>query len=357
MNVRQRLREVKAEGSPGEPGGHLRHVSLLFMGKRRSKKPGAISAIGIGLSLGLLVVLGGLFVFRPDWAAAATLLPGLFWLLVGVVATLLAMPRRRAFLILLGLWVLFGFVYVEGIRSSLRPGFRIADETRAPGANLRIVSLNCGGGVFEAAEEVAAYRPDIVLFQETVGRDDLERLAGRMFGDAGAVLPGLDGSIVARGTLRAVPLPQGTANFVMADADVRGTPLQLVSLRLRPPVERVDLWNRECWAIQTRDRRERRAELADILAFVEVHRKGAPLIVGGDFNAVAGDASLRPIEFLRDSFDQAGRGWCDTAVNDYPFARIDRIFTCDRVQVLASSVRKTRHSDHRMLIVDVQISE
>jgi endonuclease/exonuclease/phosphatase (EEP) superfamily protein YafD len=89
------------------------------------------------------------------------------------------------------------------------------------------------------------------------------------------------------------------------------------------------------------------------MAFVHPRAAGLPIIVGGDFNAVARDPALSPVRNLIDSFDAAGRGWCDTAPNELPFARIDRVYASAGLRVLASTAIKTQHSDHRMLIVDV----
>ena len=48
-----------------------------------------------------------------------------------------------------------------------------------------------------------------------------------------------------------------------------------------------------------------------------------------------------------------GRGWCNTIVNEIPFARIDQIWVSDDFQVHSLRVVKTMHSDHRMVICDL----
>ncbi|HVL39224.1 MAG TPA: endonuclease/exonuclease/phosphatase family protein [Fimbriimonadaceae bacterium] len=310
-------------------------------------------AVPGALSLGLLAVSFPLYLLRPDWAAAFTLLPALAWFVFGLILALPGVRSRVSWVALAG-WLMFGIVYVEGFRSGLRLGYRISDRERAPGTHLRVVSLNCAGGLREAAAEVSAYAPDIVLFQETPSKMDLQDLARSMFQGKRGVAFGPDGSIVVRGELEPIDLPRQASNFVMAFLKVDGREIQLVSLRLMPPVGRVDLWNPECWRAQTENRLARREELKEILRFVRSHRRrGAQLVMGGDFNAVAGDPAIAPMNFLRDSFDEAGRGWPDTAVNDYPFARIDRIYVSEGLTVLASSVQRTQHSDHRMLVVDL----
>lgn len=303
----------------------------------------------------MLAWLGFLFAARPDFAAAETMAPPAAWLLIGLGVTAAGFRNRRACAFVALLWLLFGAVTVEGFRSALRPGFRITGQERAAADAIRVVSLNCAGGSEAAAREVEQYRPDIVLLQETPVRAAVERLARRLFGREGASWCGLDASIIARGPLRPVQHPRRSSNFVMAALRVRGVPFGLVSLRLQPPVARMDLWNQECRRAQTASRRGRRKELAAVMGFVWSHSGEGPVLVGGDFNAVAGDPALAPITApMRDSFDEAGRGWCDTAINDLPFARIDRLFVERGVEVLASSVRRTSNSDHRMLVVDIR---
>jgi vancomycin resistance protein VanJ len=311
----------------------------------------------LGISSALLLFLTPLYIFRPDWAAAATILPAFFWLFVGLTLAIAGFRLGRWSLAALTAWLLFALLYVEELRSTVRPGFRINGAGRAPGTDFRVISLNCLGGDPEAAAEVVGYAPDIVLYQETPSATDLQELKDSRLDQQWSVVPGLDGSILARGSLTPIKLPPYTGDFTMADGIVKGRRLQVVSLRLVPPVGRVDLWNPNCWTEQRRNREIRRKELASIVSFIGSQRIDAPLIIGGDFNAVAGDASLQAMGFLTDSFNAAGRGWCDTAVNDFPFARIDRIYVSDDLEVLASTVRKTKNSDHRMLIVDLRFRQ
>jgi endonuclease/exonuclease/phosphatase (EEP) superfamily protein YafD len=82
-----------------------------------------------------------------------------------------------------------------------------------------------------------------------------------------------------------------------------------------------------------------------------------PTIVAGDFNAQPGSYGLTAMpDRLRDSFYEAGSGWCHTAVNDYPLARIDQIWISPEIVAFQSKVQKTVNSDHRMVICDLAIS-
>lgn len=293
----------------------------------------------------------------PDWAAAVTTIPAGVWMLIGLTVTFLGYRAPRRMALLLALWVAFAVVQVEGARSALRPGFRITGEERAMPDAVRVISLNCAGGSLDAAREVRQYAPDIVLLQESPTRMDTERLCEELFRSRGSAWCGPDASILARGKLRPAPHPRGTTNFVMARLPAPNADLTLVSLRLQPPLVRADIWNPECWRVHTDLRRSRRSELSELMRFVRRNAKDGPTIVGGDFNAGAADASLDLMRPFADSFDKAGRGWPDTAINDFPFARIDRIYISASVTALASCVRKTVHSDHRMLVVDLHLGD
>ncbi|MDQ2985893.1 MAG: endonuclease/exonuclease/phosphatase family protein, partial [Armatimonadota bacterium] len=101
------------------------------------------------------------------------------------------------------------------------------------------------------------------------------------------------------------------------------------------------------------NKRARRKELQAIADFVLAEAKGATIIFGGDFNIPPDHTvtdSLQPD--LSDSFKASGRGWGATAVNDYPMVRIDQIWTSKHLEPVMVSSKKTRHSDHRMVIAD-----
>jgi hypothetical protein len=62
-------------------------------------------------------------------------------------------------------------------------------------------------------------------------------------------------------------------------------------------------------------------------------------------------AALRPR--LSDTFRNAGRGWGATGTNEYPLFRVGQIWTSDSLQAESVTVRKTLHSDHRMVVCDL----
>ncbi|MEZ0327542.1 MAG: endonuclease/exonuclease/phosphatase family protein [Fimbriimonas sp.] len=305
------------------------------------------------LSPAFLLLASWLYWQKPDSAAAFTIFPAWTWVPLGLLP-LLWWKRlgSKVSLSLLVAWCAYTFLFSEEWVSLKR--FAEVVESRG---GIRVVSLNCAGGLIEAAEEVATYNPDIVLLQESPGRPELERLAKKLYGSTGSVVSGPDASILSRWPLKRIETPRTTNDFV---ATVITTPtgeaLNVVSLRLMPPSFRIDLFDPGAWTAVANNRRLRREELAGIVAFLERQTK-RPTIIGGDFNAQSGDAVFRVMPpDLKDSFYEAGAGWCHSAVNDYPLARIDQIWLSSAIKPLVQNVVKTVNSDHRMVVLDASIS-
>ncbi|MBI4474447.1 MAG: hypothetical protein HY646_17385 [Acidobacteria bacterium] len=77
-------------------------------------------------------------------------------------------------------------------------------------------------------------------------------------------------------------------------------------------------------------------------------------MVGGDFNAAAGDASDRDLQpDLHDAFAEAGRGWGNTLLNDLPVVRIDQIWVSRHFRAVNVRAYRTRYSDHRAVVCDL----
>jgi endonuclease/exonuclease/phosphatase (EEP) superfamily protein YafD len=314
------------------------------------------------VSAGLWLSLTVCYALRPDAAAAVTLWPAWVWLAPGLLLTGLgwrrSAPRPAAVALC---WLLFLLAFAEEPRSLLR--FRAGpsadwEAARARGDALRVVSLNCAGASVEAAAEVQVYRPDVVLLQETPGQAEVEELARHLFGkDAGTVVE-LDTAILARGTVTPVPLT-GPLRMFLAHAQVRlssGLEVNVLSLRLVPPTVRIDLWSPSCWQEQAANRRARLEQITAVARQIERIPSDVPLIVGGDFNAPAGDRIYRALRpRLRDAFREGGSGWGNTVLNDFPFARIDQVWAGGHFHTDTVLSRKTRHSDHRLVIGDLRL--
>jgi vancomycin resistance protein VanJ len=315
----------------------------------------------LGLSVALCLAASLCYALRPDACAAVTVLPSWVWPLPGLLLAGLGGSRtgKRPAAAVGVLWLLYLLLFMDEWPSLVRPRSWPApawQAAREHGKALRVVSLNCAGGSIEAAAEVVSYRPDLVLLQEAPGKADVRRMARRLFGADAAVLVGPDTSILARGRLSPVPLPPSLrVYFVQARVQwSSGIETEVISLRLLPPSVRLDLWSPGCWREQTANRRARRDQLRAVAQQIKALPRSVPLIVGGDFNAPAGDAVFRLLQpRLHDSFTEAGMGWGNTIVNDFPFHRIDQVWVSDPFQPTAVLARKTQHSDHRLVIADL----
>ena len=301
------------------------------------------AVVGCSLAHAALLIT---YIAKPDALAAVTIWP--FWvpatlcLLPAVVSIRKARWKSRVWLLVAWLltWLVVGDEPVGIARTVVPSG--------EPG--LRVVSLNTAG-LSEAAMEVIALKPDVVLLQESMGVDDIERLRLALGAEWSKVV-GVDASILARAPLEAVILPAGTMNFVAAWVELPKRTL-VVSLRLQPPVFRLDYWNPSCWSAYADNKRARRQELAALVRFIAETAGGEPVIIGGDFNTPPDDTVTGPLKQLAyDAFRLSGRGWGATAVNDFPMVRIDQIWASEVWDPSCAYSKKTKHSDHQMAIAE-----
>jgi endonuclease/exonuclease/phosphatase (EEP) superfamily protein YafD len=315
--------------------------------------PSVVSAL-------LCVVLTICYAARPDACAAITIFPVWAWFAPGLFLAafnLRGQGNRKGWPVLAA-WLIFLVFLAEEPwslgRSLVRTG-RPRREVRAPGEVVRVISLNCAVGNRLAAEEVARYRPDIVLLQESPGRSEVEELARRLFGTEAGVIHGVDASLVVHGRAVTAALPIAMRGyFVQARVTLTtGRDLEVISTRLLPALLRVDLWSPDCWREQMQNRRRRREQLRAIAR--RIGPITAPVIVGGDFNAPQGDAVFRLLQpKLHDAFSEGGVGWGNTIINDYPVLRIDQVWVSSAFDSELAVARSTRNSDHRMVICDLR---
>lgn len=129
---------------------------------------------------------------------------------------------------------------------------------------------------------------------------------------------------------------------------------ECVSLRLTPPVPRLDFWAAEFWADHRQLRQRHREELREALAIAQQQALD-PIVLGGDFNMVPLDpvfAELRP-EF-QDAFVGSGTGWGATGAQPRPLFRVDQIWLPQSWRPARTFARSTRNSDHRLVVCDVE---
>lgn len=162
--------------------------------------------------------------------------------------------------------------------------------------------------------------------------------------------------MVCRGKAREVPLPRETRAFAVSARITlpNGVDLQAISTRLNPPVLSLDLWSRGCWQSARENHMVQLRQAQALAHHVRSVPDARPVILGGDFNAPAGDRIFHAFSpRLRDAFAQAGIGWGNSVTNDVPVSRFDQVWVSRRVRVAAVVSRKTEGSDHRMVICDL----
>jgi len=310
-----------------------------------------------GGSILLCLAAAAVFFVQPDICAAVLVLPRWLWILPGLVLAVLGWTRTRRRLanIALVLWLLYTLCFMQELRSLFR-WQSASDRGTSAGTSLRIISLNCAGGNEKAAAEVAAYHPDIVLFEESPLRPVVERLAPQILGPQAQLLSGFDVSIVTTGKLTpATSENPWSAPFRHARIEFpSGLSVEVFCIRFHPYGIRADLWSPDCWREQRDNRRLQREQFAWLAREVEKIPANVPVILGGDFNLPAGDKLFRLLgPRLRDTFLTAGHGWGDTLANDIPFIRIDQVWCDEHFGAVSTTVHPTISSDHRMVIADL----
>jgi endonuclease/exonuclease/phosphatase (EEP) superfamily protein YafD len=328
----------------------------------------ASNAWGRTLAIGSLALVGGvaaIYATRPDAFAAMTVCPAWVWTLPGLVGTWLLLRRRNggwlARIAILA-WAV-GFVALADtpsaiLRSATRKLTGPIPAATPDEQQVRVVTLNCGGFGQRSAQDVVGLEPQIVLLQESPPKPAVAALARELFGERGGYLHGVDASIVADG----VVTPSRTHDSRYSHASsarvelASGAVIEVISLRLEPAIVRLDFWSPSCWRSQSQNRRVRQQQLRRVAQRFTDLPRNVPLILGGDFNAPAGDAIFSELKpRLKDSFRDAGVGWGNSIINEFPFARIDQIWIDDHWRALTVRAQRTLRSDHRMVIADLAL--
>ena len=302
---------------------------------------------------------------RWDKAAALTVYPFWAWGAVGFAMAFVAwvVGRRRFPLVLAGVWLVTVIVGADETRPLLRGRSNRPAAGPAPTQTdgrrpLRLVTFNCRAGIWhpETAAEVLAWHPDIVLFQEAPVPGELRKLAARLVeGDPdGHWEGGWQCGIVAKGRLSR-SLAGFQPHSLLSTVEVMpGRFLDVACVHLQSAATDMRLWLPDTWRRHLRNRLSRRAELQRLLDVQRFIQQQHPAIIGGDFNAPAGDAIFRLLDQrgFRDLFREAGAGWPDTYPNQAPVLRIDHLRGNDRIQPVRAFTVRSQGSDHRMVVCD-----
>jgi len=303
------------------------------------------------VSFGLWALISICWVADWDWASALTIFPYWSWATVGATAAFTALRLRcsqwHGWLSVI-LWTVSTLYFSD----NLLPFLRLASTPKqSPAKHLCVVTLNCAGSS-AAVRQVLSFKPDIVLLQEIPRATNiLHEIANDLFGESGAVVVGFDCAILARGKLARTHENQ-PPQWVQAELTLdSGIQVKVTSLRLVPPVARMDLWNPNAWKATAANRRLRRDQL-QLLA--RSNSEPSAQIVGGDFNATANDQLFRLLSGYNDAHKVAGRGLGNTMLNSFPIARPDRIWARE-LDVAIAQTFKAIDSDHRLVVAVLEL--
>ena len=293
----------------------------------------------------------------------ATIVPVFLWLSLGLIASVLifTLPTMRR--VMLATWLAAAFLLGDSPQNLIRyliPVDRSWSSARFnPGEiveqiPVRVVSLNCMN-TETAIAEVSFLKPDVVLIQESVPQKKLQRILETHFLDYQMAWSG-DTTVLVKGTATPIPVSKELGNryqFVLATLP-DGTSFHVVSVHLIHSPRSIDFWNLETWKTFADLRSTRRKQLLEIRAEIGETIGSNPAIMGGDFNAPAGDAIYELMKpRFRDSWPQAGRGWGKTSLNNFPIHRIDQVWTTEHFKIVDVTARVSKVSDHRAVVCDV----
>jgi len=300
---------------------------------------------------------------RWDAAAAITVFPFWAWGLAGAGMAALAwgLARRRAAAALCILWV----VTILTGADETRPLLRFAREKPLPGTPaevqgqrpVRVITLNCKVGMWNppVLQSLTAWQPDIVLLQEAPVIGELQKYAAQVFGPGAHYDGGSHCGLLARGRILNTMTGWQPHSLLSTVEVAPGKFLEVCCVHLQGAETNLRLWSREAFREHRDNRRSRRGELVRALSVQRLISRQHPAIIGGDFNAPAGDAVfdlLRDAGF-RDAFAECGSGWPNTYPAAAPMLRIDHLWVNDRIQPARGVVAETKHSDHRMVVCDL----
>ena len=324
----------------------------------------SVSLFSCAVSGLALVVFSVSHFWRADALMMATVFPVFVWLISGLFVSMLVSFKRWRIGLLIA-WLLAAFFLGDSPISMVRglipvdADWQSARESATglkaeQGTPIRVVTINCLSNI-RSLKECLELDPDVVLLQESPSRKQVLDLSTTEFSDYSVVWSG-DASLFVKGSVNPFPVPQEiNGQYVLATVGLKnGAKFNVGSTRLIPSVLRFDLWNVEAWSEFADNRADRRVQLQMIYDQIKVEANSLPTIFGGDFNAPARDAIfeiLKPV--FHDSFVQAGRGWGKTIVNEYPAQRIDQVWCTEHFNAVSVTAKKTKNSDHRMVISDL----
>ena len=307
-----------------------------------------------------ILLLSGAFVacvHRPDILAALTLVPAWLWFLPALATVICSwrLKDRRFAFGLVVLWAVFGVVSVEETSILARSVIRSVVPREPSTETIRVVTLNCDS-ISSCIEDLRHVDPDVVLLQESPGTDELHRLTQLLFAGDGHFITAGDTSILARGRIDSIHNQRGKHFLAVVVSLIDKPPIHCVSLRLTPPVARIDFWSAEFWTDHRARRDKHREQLREVMQVLRDTLNTEACVVGGDFNMTPLDRAFSELApGLVDSFLQSGTGLGGTGTNDWPLFRVDQIWSNERCRSDRTYVRKWTGTDHRLVVCEMRI--
>lgn len=321
---------------------------------KEKTRPVLLAASGL-----MLIFITYCYLTQQDMFFGLTVWPIWAWFVIGFLITEFGWSRRtwKITLILSIAWLAVGLGFGEAKSLMNSKPWPSQEWLIAKGHNsaIRAVTLNCCVGNSKAAAEVEELKPDIVLFQEAPSKDDVKAIAQRLYKHDASVVWNIDTAIITNGRIISTHI-KGSWLIESRIRLASGTEVAVINVHLSPVLFRYDLWKPDYWKYMAHKRRQHRNEIDYIAKRIGRLKSSVPVILGGDFNTPAGDASfslLSPI--LTDTFKISGKGWGPTMPNAIAFLRIDQIWTNERLYPASVVARRTINSDHRMVICDLLI--
>lgn len=233
-------------------------------------------------------------------------------------------------------WLAFGFFQIEEWKSMARLLFPVREHENG----IQITTVNASGSIV-ALRDAFSERPDVILVQESPGRKEIEDLAKETRGYE--YLYGYDTSIIARG-----PLEEDLSKlfYTSGTATIDSKEYFIVSLRLLTSNPSMDLLKLDRWEHQMHMRERQMEQTQEIF---DLFPDDKILVVGGDFNVPQRDKIFTLLgNRMADTFEDGGRGWCNTILADIPLLRIDQIWTSEEIISYQAYSRICPNTDHRL---------
>ena len=341
----------------------------------KTPRPLVISISAYVLVIAALTLLNRLGPERWWFSAINLYLPQIFWLVPGIVLTVICLASARR-------WVWAPVLCIAWVTGPIM-GFcwsTQGSQQATSSASLRVMTWNAKYGLHgKLAQRALKYdieehRPDIVLFQDANGL--LEGPLGRFFQQWNTHA---DGQFVVASRLplsgvevRSLSLPWENQTCLRYQIRFKSAIITLYNVHLESPRHGLNAFRtarKQLWylpkAIQQLEgnvftRLSQARLLRDML-----HREKGPVIVAGDLNSPDNSlvcATLRGIG-LHDAFSEGGRGYGYTyghylLKNRIPWLRaswmrIDHILLSSQLETLRSWTGNGDASDHRPVIADI----